>query len=216
MHFKGILLSLPFQMLQTPRTNKTHPVSSIFGQGASSSRMKSIMTKKINAFLKNAHTKRENKQKQRQLEKKIAIILKCERVVLLPPLLKNNVLCIFVVVLLSGPATQSAVVVILKHKLTDRQTERCKYCITTQTKWQIRQISDCVCLSVWLARSDRIGGSVHSNRTEFNLNRVESGVYPSWAVCYTHMCLSGLSVSDVFGRSFVRPSGVNIFPSCGL
>lgn len=92
------------------------------------------MTKKINAFLKNAHTKRENKQKQRQLEKKIAIILKCERVVLLPPLLKNNVLCIFVVVLLSGPATQSAVVVILKHKLTDRQTERSKYCITTQTK----------------------------------------------------------------------------------
>lgn len=53
------------------------------------------MTKKINAFLKNAHTKRENKQKQRQLEKKMAIILKCERVVLLPPLLKNNVLCIF-------------------------------------------------------------------------------------------------------------------------
>lgn len=207
-------------MLQTPRTNKTHPVSSIFGQGASSSRMKSIMTKKINAFLKNAHTKRENKQKQRQLEKKIAIILKCERVVLLPPLLKNYVCtmyfcCCFVK--RAGHSKRSrGNFETQTDRSTDRQTERSKYCITTQTKWQIRQISDCVCLSVWLARSDRIGGSVHSNRTEFNLNRVESGVYPSWAVCYTHMCLSGLSVSDVFVRSFVRPSGVNIFPSCGL
>lgn len=203
MHFKGILLSLPFQMLQTPRTNKTHPVSSICGQGASSSRMKSIMTKKINAFLKNAHTKRENKQKQRQLEKKIAIILKCERVVLLPPLLKNNVLCIFVVVLLSGPATQSAVVVTLKHKLTDRQTERSKYCITTQTKWQIRQISDCVCLSVWLARSDRRICSLESNRIQFEPSWV-GGLSKLSCLLHPHVFVRPVCLRCI--RSFVRPS----------